>query len=60
MTRHEIRAAIDDLQTFSNTGLTSGELASVNRALGLFYEAYAQAILSAHEGESISGLYDRY
>jgi len=49
LTRKEIREAIRDLQNFDRGGLTKGQSAMVDTALGLFYEAYAQSVLNARD-----------
>lgn len=46
-TPKEIRDAIRDLQTSEREGLTPGQRALVDTALGLLFEAYAQAVLDA-------------
>ncbi|MEI6557437.1 MAG: hypothetical protein WCO00_03445 [Rhodospirillaceae bacterium] len=45
MTRHEIKAVIRDLQSFSADGINPDQRTQIDAALGLLYEAYAMAVL---------------
>ncbi|MEI6985306.1 MAG: hypothetical protein WCK65_04185 [Rhodospirillaceae bacterium] len=57
LSKDAIRAAIHDLQNFSHNDMTKGQLSIVDNALGLFYEAYAQAVLDEHNlGVNISSI----
>ncbi len=45
LSRHEIKAVIRDLQTFSRSELTPVQRSQIDAALGHLYEAYAMATL---------------
>ena len=49
MTRRDIQAAIDDIQSIDSGALSGGQRTLVDEILGLFYEAFAQDVLTEHQ-----------
>ena len=48
VTRRDIRTAIDDIQSIDSGALSGGQRTLVDEILGLFYEAFAQDVLTEH------------